>query len=38
MIQTEHRGFCASPAWYALQVGVRETKFRKLCACADRNL
>lgn len=25
MLQTEHRGFAASPAWYALQVGGRET-------------
>ena len=25
MLQTEHRGFYASPAWYALQVGGRET-------------
>ncbi len=28
----------ASPAWYALQVGERETKLRKLCARADRSL
>ena len=28
----------ASPAWYALQVGGRETKLRKLCARADRSL
>nr|DAI63876.1 MAG TPA: hypothetical protein [Caudoviricetes sp.] len=25
MLQTEHRGFYASPAWYALQVGGWET-------------
>ena len=25
MLRTEHRGFYASPAWYALQVGGRET-------------
>ena len=25
MLQTERRGFYASPTWYALQVGGRET-------------
>lgn len=37
MLQVEHRGFAASPAWYALQVGGRETVSTKNAYFCYRN-
>jgi hypothetical protein len=37
MLQTEHRGFYAFPAWYALQVGGRETVSNKNAYFCYRN-